>query len=128
MTSDDLIDKAKSVISDHERLAAEGDISKIEANFSDDVVLLAGNAPLVEGIESFRSFYSGLISMGKWSFRHDYHGADVVGDSALLYGVAHGSLVTPDGNEDNFENNFIIIVREAGGSAKIWRAAFAPAS
>jgi ketosteroid isomerase-like protein len=124
----EMISAAKSVIASHEKLAAEGNLSKIVSNFSEDIVMLAANAPLVKGMESFKSFYSDLLAMGKWTFLHHYEGADVVGDSVQLYGVSRGELTVGGGDPEQFSNNFIITVKDIDGKMRIWRAAFASAT
>jgi hypothetical protein len=90
--------------------------------------LLAANVPLVQGMESFKTFYGGMLSMGKWSFLHHYEGADAVSDTVQLYGVSRGELKNESGESEAFANNFIITLKMFDGRMKIWRAAFASAS
>jgi len=116
---------AKVLIADHEMKASEGDLDSIVINFAQDIVMLAADAPLVVGIDAFREFYAGLLQTGKLIFTHDYTGAEVMGDSVVLYGVARGTIEPVSGDVESFANNFIITVKQTSNGLKIWRAAFA---
>ena len=122
----DIVESAKAVIRDHELKANGGKLNEIVSNFSEDIVLFAPGAELVQGIESFRTFYQSLLEMGEWEFKHDYSGHDVQGESVIVYGVAHGTLRTPETEPTPFANNFLLVLRPENGHFKIWRGAFAP--
>ncbi|HJN94696.1 MAG: hypothetical protein CMQ15_01380 [Gammaproteobacteria bacterium] len=125
MVEEALIRLAKVLIADHEMKASEGDLDSIVINFAQDIVMLAADAPLVVGIDAFREFYAGLLQTGKLIFTHDYTGAEVMGDSVVLYGVARGTIEPVSGDVESFANNFIITVKQTSNGLKIWRAAFA---
>ncbi len=125
MVEEALIRLAKVLIADHEMKASEGDLDSIVVNFAQDIVMLAADAPLVVGIDAFREFYAGLLQTGKLIFTHDYTGAEVMGDSVVLYGVARGTIEPVSGDVESFANNFIITVKQTSNGLKIWRAAFA---
>ena len=127
MSDDELISSAKALIADHERRAGEGDLDRIVVNFARDVVMLAADAPLVVGMDAFREFYAGLLQTGKLCFTHDYTGAEVIGDSVVLYGVARGTIEPVEGELEVFTNNFIITVKQTSEGPKIWRADLATA-
>jgi hypothetical protein len=60
---------------------------------TDDLVALIPNAPLFVGKDAVRALYAQQLAMGKWiNLRHQYPGECVVGDVAVLHGVATGSL------------------------------------
>ncbi len=124
---DKIVEAAKALIADHERRASEGDLEKIVANFAQDIVMLAADAPLIVGMSAFREFYAELLRAGTWRFTHDYTGAEVMGDSVVLYGVACGTLEPVAGEAESFANNFIITVKQTASGPRIWRAAFAAA-
>ena len=128
LTEQELIASAKSTIADHEKRVEEGDLANITSNMADDVVLLAANMPLVLGLESCKFWYQEILTMGTWHFRHHYDGADAVGDTVQLYGIAKGELTPHVGEIEEFANNFIITTKQIDGRMRIWRAAFAPAS
>ncbi len=118
---------AKAVIRSHEEFAGAGDLPGVMSNIADDVVLLTAGAPLVQGAQAFEAFYAQLLAMGRWLFGHDYHGAEIVGDTVFLHGVAKGSLTAADAATD-FANNFLHVLRPGSdGRLRVWRAAFAPA-
>ncbi len=120
------IEAAKAVVSTHEQCVRDGDLDGILENIAEDVVILVEAAPLIEGKAAFREFYSSLLGMGAWDFDHDYHGADVVGDSVILYGVAKGVLTPPGEEPGSFANNFLHVFKEqADGNFRMWRVAFA---
>ncbi len=125
--SQDLIDQAKAVIANHEGNVAAADLDAIMSNMASDVVVLASDAPLVEGAAACRAMYAGLLQMGSWEFGHDYHGADVIDGAAVLHGVSRGSLTLPDGSLQPLVNNFVMVLkRDHDGRLKAWRVAFAP--
>lgn len=127
--SPDAVAEAKAVIESHERYAMAGDLDAVMTNIDEDIVMLAGGVPLVEGAAAFRAFYAGLIESGELNFGHDYSGSEVLGDLVTLHGVSRGSIVPPDGEAMQFENSFIHILRRGDdGRLRVWRAAFAPSS
>jgi len=124
----DMIAAAKDVMRSHEEFAAAGDLEGVLSNAANDIVLLTAGVELVEGKDSFRDFYEGLLALGSWQFDHDYGGADVLGDAVVLHGVARGTLTPPEGEPSSFANNFVLVLRsQPDGSLKVWRVAFAPA-
>ncbi len=121
------IDEAKTVIASHEQFAKAGDLDGIMTNVADDVVMLAPDAPLVQGRDAFREFYTGLLGLGQWDFGHDYEGTEVVDDTVLLHGIARGTLTLNDGDTTPLANNFLLVLRrQADGRLRFWRGAFAP--
>ncbi len=121
------VDEAKAVIASHEQFAKAGDLDGIMTNVADDVVMLAPDAPLVQGGDAFREFYTGLLRLGQWDFGHDYEGAEVVDDTVLLHGIARGTLTLNDGDTTPLANNFLLVLRrQADGRLRFWRGAFAP--
>jgi ketosteroid isomerase-like protein len=70
------------------------------------------------------------LSVGKWTnLRHEYVGACVAGDMAVLHGVATSTLTPPGAPPMTFANNFILTYRRgADGRWLVWRVAFAPTS
>ena len=114
------------MIRDHELKVQGGKLDEIVKNISEEVVLFAPGAELVQGIESFREFYQSLLEMGEFEFQHEYSGHDVQGESVIVYGVARGTLATPDSEPAAFANNFLIVLKPENGRFKIWRGAFAP--
>ena len=86
--------------------------------------MLAADAPLVVGMDAFREFYAGLLQTGKLIFTHDYTGAEVMGDSVVLYGVARGTIEPVSGDVESFANNFIITVKQTRNGPKIWACSF----
>jgi ketosteroid isomerase-like protein len=125
-TDQNIVQSAKAVIRDHELKAQSGDLDEIVSNFSDEIVLFAPGAELVQGSESFRSFYQSLLGLGEWEFKHDYSGHDVQGESVIVYGVARGTLTAPESEPAPIANNFLLVLRPESGRFKIWRGAFAP--
>lgn len=127
--SADAIAEAKAVIESHERYAMAGDLDAVMTNVDEDIVMLAGGAPLVEGAAAFRAFYAGIIESGELDFGHDYSGAELFGGLVTLHGVSRGSIVPPNGEAVPFENSFIHLLRRGDdGRLRVWRAAFAPSS
>lgn len=121
--------EARKVIASHEGYAKTGDLDGIMSNVHPDVVVLTSGAPLLVGPEAFRDFYELLLSMGAWDFSHDYQGRNVVGDVVELFGLARGTLTSPDGAVTPFENNFVLQLRPGpDGALKVWRGAFAPSA
>lgn len=124
-----VLEDARAVITSHEQYARAGDLDGVMTNIAEDVVLLAGGTPLVEGTEAFREYYAGLFRMGCWDFDHDYRGGEIVGDTVFLHGVAEGTLTSEEGVVTKLANNFIHVLRLGNdGRLRVWRAAFAPAS
>jgi len=121
-----VVESAKAVIRDHELKAQGGKLDEIVSNISEEIVLFAPGAELVQGIESFRAFYQSFLEMGEWKFQHDYSGHDVQGEAVIVYGVARGTLTAPDTEPAPFANNFLLVLRPENGRFKIWRGAFAP--
>ena len=127
MTSDPVAE-AKAVIRSHEEFAMAGDLDGVLTNVADDIVVLAGGVPLVEGRDAFREFYRAIVDMGEQDFGHDYSGAEAIGDLVVLHGISRGTI-THGAEVIPFENNFIHTLRRGDdGRFRIWRAAFAPAS
>ncbi len=123
------VEDAKAVIASHEQYCRAADLENVMTNIAGDIVVLAADAPLVQGAEAFREFYTELFRMGHWDFGHDYSGAEVIGDMVFLHGVAPGTFTTRDGVATEFRNNFIHVLRPGqDGALRVWRAAFAPAS
>ena len=122
----EIVESAKAVIRDHELKAQGGNLDEIVVNVSEEIVLFAPGAELVQGVESFRAFYQSLLEMGEWEFQHQYSGHDVQGEMVIVYGVARGTLTAPDSEPAAFANNFLIVLRPENGRFKIWRGAFAP--
>jgi len=123
----DAINQAKAVIRSHEECVAASDLEGVMGNMAEDVVMLAPGSPLIQGRDSVRAFYEGLLSMGHSEFTHDYDGAEEVGDLVILHGVARGSLTPREGTPDHFANNFILTLkRDETGRYLAWRGAFAP--
>ena len=123
------VEEAKAVVKSHEEFSKAGKLDDIMSNFADDVVLLTPGMPLIKGKEACRSFYAGMITMGKAEFTHDFQGADVVGDAVVLYGFAHGKMTKPDSSVIPLANNFVLTLRyQPDGKMKLWRGAFAPSS
>lgn len=121
------IEAVKVVVASHEDFVRQGDLDGMLENIADDIVTLAANAPLIAGKVAFREFYAALFSMGVWDFTHDYHGAEVVGDTVILHGVAIGTLTVRGTEPDSFTNNFLHVFRkQSDGRFRLWRAAFAP--
>ena len=124
-----LITSAKEVVASHEREAMAGNLDGVMANCAADIVVMASGAPLVEGLDAMREFYGALLQAASVEFKHEYSGADVVGDAVVLYGVSRGTMTLPDGTSMPMENNFLMILRpDASGAMKLWRVAFAPPS
>ena len=122
----DAVQEAKALVAEHEALVRAADLDGIVANVAEDAVLLAPDTPLVEGKAAFREFYAGLLGMGASDFGHDYHGAEVVADTVVLYGVARGTLTPPEGDPEPFANNFLLMVKkQADGKYRFWRGGFA---
>lgn len=120
---------AREVIASHESYAKAGDLDGIMTNVHPDVVVLTADVPLLVGPEAFRDFYEQLLSMGEWDFSHDYRGQNVVGNVVELFGLARGTLTSPDGAASPFENNFVLQLRPGpDGVLKVWRASFAPSA
>ena len=129
MSSSDPIAEAKAVVRSHEEYAMAGDLDGVLSNIAEDIVLLAGGSPLVEGLESFRGFYAEILAIGDVEFGHDYSGGVTVGELVILHGVSRGAFSTEEGEEIPFENNFIHTLRRGSdGRFMIWRAAFATAT
>ena len=123
------IDQAKAVIRSHEMFVRTGDLDGIMSNAAEDIVVLAANAPLVQGKAALREFYAGLLKMGTFDLGHDYEGAEVVGDTVVLHGVARGTLTPATGQPSRFANNFILTFRKyPDGKFRFWRIAFAPSA
>ena len=120
------IEDAKAVVASHEQYCRLADIQKVMTNIADDIVVLAPDAPLIQGAEAFREFYIQLLELGTWDFGHEYSGAEVIGDNAFLHGVAPGTFTPKNGAPRTFRNNFIHVLRpDEDGRLRIWRAAFA---
>jgi len=128
LTEPDVVNSAKAVIRDHESKARGGVLDEVVSNVAKDIVLFAPGAELVQGIESFRTFYQSILDMGVWEFRHDYSGHDVQGEAVIVFGVARGTLTAPNMEPAPFENNFLIALKPEDSRFKIWRGAFAPNS
>jgi ketosteroid isomerase-like protein len=127
LTIESLISEAKAVMANHESLFESGDLDAVMKNFADDIVVIANDSPIVEGKPSLKTFYSGLLDLGRWSFVHKYSGAAVTESCVFLHGVAHGSHSPGNGDEPfSFANNFLIVMRKVDGRPLIWRAAFMP--
>jgi ketosteroid isomerase-like protein len=123
------IDDAKSVIQSHERFAGTGDLDGVMSNVADDIVVLADEIPLIKGRTAFREFYGGFMRAGTFDLRHDYEGAEVVGNTVLLHGVARGNFVPSNGRPVPFANNFILVLkRQPNSRFQFWRIAFAPSA
>jgi ketosteroid isomerase-like protein len=123
------VEDAKAVITAHENFVASENLDGILSNTADDIVVLVSGMPLIKGKQGVRDFYAGMFKAGKSQFIHEYQGSDVVGDAAILYGTAKGSLTKPDSTVVQFANNFILAFRyQADGKIKFWRVAFAPSS
>jgi len=121
------IDEAKAVVQSHEGFARSGDLDGIMSNAAEDIVVLAADTPLVQGKAAFRDVYAGYLKAGTFDFRHDYEGAEVVGDTVLLHGVARGNFIQSNGQTAPFANNFILVLkRQLSGKFQFWRIAFAP--
>lgn len=126
----DVISEAKGVVSSHEEYAMGGNLDGVMSNVADDIVVLAGGVPLVNGKAAFRDFYAGLMASGSQEFGHDYTGGEALGeDVVVLHGVSRGTLTTNEGHVSEFSNNFVHVLRRAeDGRFKLWRATFAPDS
>jgi len=122
------VEAAKAVIASHERLSRDGDLAGVLTNIADDIVLVVPNAPLVVGKAAFEEVYSNLFNMGRWDFKHDYSGAEVVDDVVILHGVARGRFTPNEGAPSPIENNFLLILKRSGNSFRVWRGGFGPAS
>jgi ketosteroid isomerase-like protein len=123
------IEDAKAVVTAHENFVASENLDGILSNTADDIVVLVPGMSLIKGKQAVRDFYAGMFKAGKSQFIHEYQGSDVVGDGAILYGTAKGSLTKPDSTAVQFANNFILVFRyQADGKIKFWRVAFAPTS
>lgn len=126
--SEYLVAQAKAIIASHEANIAKADLDAIMTNMASDIVVMAPDAPLIEGAESCRAMYQALLAMGRWEFGHDYHGAHAEGEIIFLHGLARGSLTLPDGSSQPLANNFQITVKpDVDGHLKAWRVGFAPA-
>ena len=122
-----VIEDARAVIAAHERHTRDGDLEAIVAAVADDIVLLAGNAPLIAGRAAFREFYRDLLARGTWDLEHEYMGAELVADVVLLHGVARGTFTPVAGDPQPIRNNFLLMLKREGEALKVWRGAFAPA-
>ena len=106
---------------------ADGDLEGILSNMDADVVVLAPESPLIEGLEAVRGLYTGLLAMGSWEFGHDYAAQSESGDLVFLHGVARGSMTSAEGEPTAMSNNFMITLRrDAESRFRFWRVAFAP--
>jgi ketosteroid isomerase-like protein len=115
------------MIASHEANMLAGDLDAIMDNMASDVVVLPPGSPPVEGNDACRSLYAGMLDMGRWKLVHDYYGAEVAGEAAILHGVARGTFTATDGSSEAIANNFLIIARpDRTGKVKGWRAVFAP--
>jgi len=127
--ADALIASAKDVVTNHESEAMAGNLDGIVANAAEDIVVLAAGAPLVLGRDALREFYEPLLQAASVEFRHEYSGAEVIGDAVVLYGVSRGTMTPRDGMPAPMVNNFLMILKpDASGVMKLWRVAFAPPS
>jgi hypothetical protein len=72
--------------------------------------------------------YANMFGIGRWDFKHECSGADVVGDVVILHGVARGMFTPTEGDPSLIENNFLIVLKRIGDSFKVWRGAFGAAS
>lgn len=122
------IDEARAVVTSHEEYSRSGDLDGVVSNAAEDIVMFAPDTPLIQGKDAFRSFYESLLGMGRWDFRHEYHGGEVSGDTVFLHGVARGTITPPAGDAAPFANNFFLVLKRVDGKFKVWRAAFAPAA
>jgi len=123
------IAEAKAVIRSHEEYSMAGDLEAVLTNVSDDVVMFAAGASLIEGILAFREFYGSMLASGDLKFGHDYSGAAVVGEVVVLHGVSRGTVTSPQGEVHDFANNFIhVLRRESDGVLRVWRGSFAPSA
>jgi ketosteroid isomerase-like protein len=128
LSDNELVEQAKTVIANHEDNCRRCDLEAVLINVSDDVVVLASEAPLIEGRAAFENFYRDLLDMGCWDFLHHYSGTDVVGGAVILRGVSRGTFTSKHGDSEPIDNNFLLTLRQENGVFKIWRGAFAPAS
>jgi ketosteroid isomerase-like protein len=125
---DDSILEARAVVARHEELVRARDVDGIVANMADDVVCLVPDLPLVEGKAAVRGLYEGMLASGAWEFRHEYGGAEAVGDLVVLHGIARGTMVPPAGASASLANNFVLTLRrQPDDQFRFWRIAFAPA-
>ena len=126
-TNRDPLEEAKAVITSHERYVKAGDLNGVMGNIADDVVVLTPDTLLVKGTQAFRGFYTWTLSWGRWDIVHQYEGADVSGDAAVVYGLVRSTLTQQNGTVTNFSNNFLMILRyQEDGRMKFWRIAYAP--
>jgi ketosteroid isomerase-like protein len=128
VSDSEAIESAKAIIQDHEAKFRDGNLDRIMLNVSNEIILFAPGAKLVEGVESFRELYQPMLDMGTWDFVHHYAGADVQGEAVILYGVSKGTLTPTDEEPSRFENNFLLVLKPEDGQYKVWRGAFAPNS
>lgn len=98
-TSTVSVEDAREVIRSHEAYTGAGDLDGVMSNAADDLVVLVPDAPLIEGKDAFREFYSGPLAMGRWEFVHEYDGAAVTGDAVVLHGVARGTVHRPGASQ-----------------------------
>jgi ketosteroid isomerase-like protein len=124
------IDEVKAAIRAHEAAVEAADVESIVCGGTDDAVVLIPNAPLFVGKDAVRALYAQQLAMGKWTnLHHQYLGECVVGDVAVLHGVATSTFTPPGAPPMTFANNFILTYRRgADGRWLVWRVAFAPTS
>ncbi|HVS30578.1 MAG TPA: nuclear transport factor 2 family protein [Thermoanaerobaculia bacterium] len=123
------VGQAKAVIESHEKLARAGDLQGIMTNIAEDVVALAPDTPLIKGKAAFREVYAGYLKGGTFDFRHDFEGAEIVGETVVVHGVARGNFIPVAGQPAPFANNFVLVLkRQPTGKFQFWRIAFGPSS
>jgi ketosteroid isomerase-like protein len=122
----DAIEEARALVRSHEEYSAAGDVEGVLSNMAEDIVMLAPDAPLIEGKDAVRAAYEGFFSMGKWDFYHEYSGAEEVGEVVIFHGVAKGTMTPVEGDPVPLANNFILMLkRNQNGTLQFWRGGFA---
>jgi ketosteroid isomerase-like protein len=125
----DPVASARAVLSSHEQAVKAADLDAIVANAAEDIVVMVPGAPLMEGRDAVRQFYTQFLATGSTEFQHHFAGEQVVGQAVVVHGVAQGTTTGADGTVTPFENNFMMVLKpDAAGQMKIWRVAFAPTS
>ena len=104
------------------------DLTKVLAEYTDDVVWLPPSRPSTKGIEAIRSSYEGMYATFTPALSITIGETMVGADLAVVIGQTGGVLTPSAGDAVTVHDNFMAALRCEGGRWKVARMMWAPAS
>lgn len=117
-------DEIRDLTDDFTKAFANGDVAGLVSHYTDDAIVLAPNAPRLQGPAEITAGFQAFLDSGLKSI--EFETIDVIEEGSLVVEVGNAivGLETPDGLVEDPSKYVVVYRRQADGSLKIAVDAF----